>query len=238
MPENTGEDLLVISPHLDDAVLSCAEAIFHARRATVLTVFAGTPPDGGMLTDWDSRSGFISAREAIAARREEDAAAMSRLGAEPVWLDFLDSQYGDTPSADAIAEAIHRVVRGVAPRTVLLPAGLFHSDHALAHEAALQLRAQLRTRLPELDWRMYEDAHYRRIAGFLQRRLARLLEQGVQATPLAHQTDAAAAQVKEAAIGCYASQLRALAAKVRDGHADAFAPEGYWRLEDLPAGGA
>ena len=57
-----------------------------------------------------------------------------------LWLDFLDSQYGDTPQADAIADALLRIVRERRPDAVLLPAGLFHSDHALAHDAALRLR--------------------------------------------------------------------------------------------------
>jgi LmbE family N-acetylglucosaminyl deacetylase len=234
MLEHAGQDLLVISPHLDDAALSCAEAIWRAPRAAVVTVFAGTPPDAAMRTDWDGRSGFASAGEAMLARCAEDAAALKMLGAEPVWLDFLDSQYGDTPGVDAVAAALEEAVRAFAPRTVLLPAGLFHSDHVLTHEAALLLRK----RLPQLDWRMYEEAHYRRIAGFLQRRLAHLLQAGVQATPLPSRPDAQAAPAKESAIGCYASQLRALAARVRDGHADAFAPECFWRLEDLPVKGA
>lgn len=228
MLEHAVQDLLVISPHLDDAALSCSDAIWRAPRAAVLTVFAGTPTDAAMQTDWDARSGFASAGEAMRARRAEDAAALKTLAAEPIWLDFLDSQYGDTPTVDAVAAALEDVVRGFSPKTVLLPAGLFHSDHVLAHEAALRVRK----RLPQLDWRMYEEAHYRRIAGFLQRRLARLLEQHVQATPLPSRPDADAASAKEAAIDCYASQLRALEARVRDGHADAFAPECFWRLED------
>jgi LmbE family N-acetylglucosaminyl deacetylase len=187
-----------------------------------------------MQTDWDARSGFASAGAAMRARRAEDVAALKMLAAEPIQLDFLDSQYGDTPAVDAVAAALEDVVRAFAPKTVLLPAGLFHSDHVLAHEATLLARK----RLPQLDWRMYEEAHYRRIAGFLQRRLARLADIGVQATPLPSRPDADAAPVKEAAIACYASQLRALAARVRDGHADAFAPECFWRLEELPAKGA
>jgi LmbE family N-acetylglucosaminyl deacetylase len=234
MPETTASSLLVISPHLDDAVLSCAEALGRAQRAAVVTVFAGAPPDGDMQTDWDQRSGFASAREAIAARRDEDAAALALLHAEPLWLDFLDSQYGDTPGVEAVADALERTVSAFAPDMVLLPAGLFHSDHALTHEAALLARR----RLPHLTWRMYEEAHYRRIPGFLQRRLAQLLQDGVQATPLPAMVDAACAPAKEAAIACYASQLRALAAKVRDGHADAFAPETFWKLDELPAKGA
>lgn len=233
MPEHPAQHLLVISPHLDDAALSCADAIWRAPRAAVVTIFAGTPRDAAMQTDWDARSGFASAGEAMRARRAEDAAALQLLAAEPIQLDFLDSQYGDTPTADAVADALENVVREFAPDTVLLPGGLFHSDHVLAHEAALLVRK----RLPGLDWRMYEEAHYRRIAGFLQRRLASLIDIGVQATPLPSRHDANAAAVKEAAIACYASQLRALAAKVRDGHADAFAPECFWRLEDAPAQG-
>jgi hypothetical protein len=73
---------------------------------------------------------------------------------------------------------------------------------------------------------MYEDALYRRSAGWLQRRLAELLGAGFCATPVAAPVTATCG--KRAALACYRSQLRAL------GHpADLVAPEGYWRMEPL-----
>lgn len=82
---------------------------------------------------------------------------------------------------------------------------------------------------------MYEDALYRRAPGVLQRRLAELERAGIVATPLGKQS-AGALGLKRRAMRCYKSQLRALA-RIPGGYADAFAAEGFWRLEAAPAGG-
>ena len=214
---------LVFSPHLDDAVFSCGDWLAAHPGAQVATVFAGAPPGATALTPWDAASGFADARQAVAARRAEDRAALATLSAGPIWLDFLDSQYLDSPSQHSLHEALGGVLARTAPDTVLLPAGLFHSDHALVHAAILPLcRA-----VPQRCWVMYEDALYRRSAGWLQRRLAALLAAGFCATPIA--APAAASERKRAAVACYRSQLRALGQP-----ADLVAQEGYWRLEPAP----
>lgn len=67
---------LVVSPHLDDAVLSCEAVIGGDRQAEVVTVFTDAPP-GDSASAWDARCGFATAREAMAARRREDIAALA-----------------------------------------------------------------------------------------------------------------------------------------------------------------
>jgi LmbE family N-acetylglucosaminyl deacetylase len=215
---------LVVSPHLDDAVFSCGDWLAAHPGALVATVFAGAPDGVTPLTPWDAACGFTDAREAVAARRAEDGAALAILSAGAIWLDFLDSQYLQSPGPAALAEALGAVIERSAACTVLLPAGLFHSDHVLVHAAMLVL---LRARPRQLQWIMYEDALYRRHAGWLQRRLAELLASGVAATPIA--AGAPAGQRKRAAIDCYRSQLRALGSPP-----DLLAPEGQWRLELAP----
>ncbi len=217
------DDALVVSPHLDDAVFSCGDWLAGHPGALVATVFAGVPPGITRLTPWDAACGFMDAQQAVAARRAEDSAALAALSASAIWLDFLDSQYLDSPSHGALCEALCGVLERTAPGTVLFPAGLFHSDHLLVHAAMLALcRAR-----PQRSWIMYEDALYRRSAGWLQRRLAALLAAGFRATPVA--APAVAAGRKRAALACYRSQLRALGQP-----ADLVAPEGYWRLEPAP----
>src|SRR5437763_1975889 len=90
--------LAVISPHLDDGVFACGEALAAHPGSVVVTVFAGMPADPSQSTDWDARCGFASAGEAVAARRAEDRTSLARLGARPHWLEFGDSQYGSTPA--------------------------------------------------------------------------------------------------------------------------------------------
>ena len=84
-------DVLVVSPHCDDAVFSCGDLIAHPR-ASVVTIFAGHLPSGSDLTPWDASSGFMPRRRhrsppdgglvgADAARCE---AALARLPRRPV----------------------------------------------------------------------------------------------------------------------------------------------------------
>jgi LmbE family N-acetylglucosaminyl deacetylase len=222
-------NILVVSPHLDDAVLSCGDLLSARPYTTVVTVFAGTPLDPEVLTDWDATSGFSSAGAAMQSRRQEDRAALQLLGATPRWLDFLDSQYGDSPSTSAVAKALSNLLDETEPAAVLYPAGLFHSDHVLVHKAILQICSSY----PQIKWLMYEEASYRCIAGLLQFRLQALLNEGWQATPVAD--IAKQGQCKRDALQCYSSQLRALKAVVRDGYSDAFAAERYWAVQSSPA---
>ncbi|AKJ26731.1 PIG-L deacetylase family protein [Caldimonas brevitalea] len=216
------ERLLVVSPHLDDGVFACGQLLAAHPGSTVLTVFAGAPGDEALNTDWDARCGFSSSQQAMASRHEEDRDALSLLGARPVWLSFLDSQYEQTPSADDIAGALLAAVDELRPGAVVMPMGLFHSDHTLVHEACLQVAGQR----PQLLWLAYEDALYRRMPGLLQRRLLALAEAEVCATPAFPQRSGALAD-KQRAIQAYASQLRAFG---KGGYADVLAAERYWQI--------
>jgi LmbE family N-acetylglucosaminyl deacetylase len=225
--------LLLVSPHLDDAVLSCGALMASAESACVLTVFAGTPPPDLALTDWDRACGFADGVQAMRQRRAEDRAALQQLGAAPQWLDFLDAQYGATPEPEEIALALRAAIDRLQPEAVLIPLGLYHSDHVLVHLASLQTRQLIDGGARGLAWIAYEDVPYRRRRGWLQTRIAQLHAQHVCATPLAALAPQAAADTrKSAALGCYASQVRALGA---DDMQDAARPESYWQIEDMAA---
>jgi LmbE family N-acetylglucosaminyl deacetylase len=217
--------LVVVSPHLDDGAFACGELLAAHAGSIVITVFAGRPPRGLPLTPWDAASGYHQGEDVIGRRRAEDRAALLRLGATPLWLEFLDAQYAQSSDADAIAAALAEALNGAGLDSVFVPLGLFHSDHALVHAAALRL---LRRR-PEYRWFAYEDALYRRIDRFLPERLQRLNAEGVAARP-AGESDGAFLRQKRRAIACYRSQLRALRTPGRPGYADALRPERYWRL--------
>ncbi|HEX3177028.1 MAG TPA: PIG-L family deacetylase [Methylomirabilota bacterium] len=215
--------LAVISPHLDDAVLGCGALLAAMPGAIVITVFAGRPPADAPLRAWDAAAGFSAGDDVIGIRRAEDAAALRCLGAEPLWLPFLDAQYEQTPSVDEVAEALDGVLCARGPATVCIPLGLFHSDHALAHAAALEVRARHRS----WGWLAYEEPMYRRVPGALADRLEALRKADISAIPLPPRV---ATVEKRDAIACYASQLRALATPGRPGHADALAEERQWKL--------
>lgn len=215
-----------VSPHLDDAVLSCGELLACQTGSLVITVFAGLPSPGTALPPWDERCGFESPRQAMMQRRQEDAKALEQIDARPCWLDFLDAQYAGSDPPLVIARELADRLEAHRPQTVLMPLGLFHSDHARVHEAAMLARRAL----PQCRWLAYEDVPYRAIAGLVQQRLAALAQAGVSATParLPPLPSLPRVQRKALALEAYASQWRGLGTGGRD---DAAAPERCWLLE-------
>lgn len=89
---------IYLSPHLDDAVLSCGGLITRqtalGERVTVLTIFAGDAPSGHLsLFAQELHDRWESPNSPIAVRRGEDLAACVLLGASPLHLDFPDAIY-------------------------------------------------------------------------------------------------------------------------------------------------
>jgi LmbE family N-acetylglucosaminyl deacetylase len=224
----------VVSPHLDDAVLSCAGLIAGASATTVVTVFAGIPPARDAATPakflpgstfWDQASGFAEGDDVVGLRRAEDRAALARLGAAPRWLDFLDSQYvvepGESARPSDIATGIRLAIGDLHPATIAFPLGLSHTDHERTHEACFLLLKES----PELaqNWVAFIDVPYRvqhRTQADL--RLARLRELGYELEPFGSDLG----ERKAAALGEYPSQLKALASSI----ANAELPEEYYLL--------
>ena len=93
LPPGTFERVLVFSPHFDDAAMGAGHLLLAHPGAIVCTVFAGRPeryPDE--VTEWDALGGFQTGDDVVAARREEDLAALAVLGAQHHWLEFSDHQ--------------------------------------------------------------------------------------------------------------------------------------------------
>ena len=148
--------IVVVSPHLDDAVLSLGAALSHAVRhdadVTVLTVLAGDPASSAPAGWWDVQSGFRTAGEAYTARRREDARACSILRVTPRWLPFGDSQYDPVPEDEVVA-ALRTELQGF--DLILLPGfPLAHQDHKLLNRLVLE-RVQ-----PEARMLLYAEQPY------------------------------------------------------------------------------
>ena len=214
------EPVVVISPHLDDAVFGCGALLAGHPGSVVVTVFAGRPQRYETLTSWDERCGFARGDDVMAARRAEDDAALSVLDARPIWLDFLDAHYAPPPAVDTVADALERCIDATGLSEVIVPLGLWHSDHVLTSDASLLV---LRRR-PDLRWLCYVEPLYRRKPGWMEERLRALGETGVRATPLSWNTRAAN-KTKRQAVAKYVSQLMGLG-----NYDDVFAPEGYYSL--------
>ncbi|MCC8395480.1 PIG-L family deacetylase [Paraburkholderia sp. MMS20-SJTR3] len=217
--------LLVVSPHLDDAVLSCGLLLAAHPGTTVCTVFSA-PPAHNLTTDWDRQSGFADAFEAMHARKAEDREALALLGARALHLPFCDAQYDATPALATLTVALEQIVAAIEPTHLLMPLGLFHSDHLLVADACLNLLE----RPLAISLLAYEDVPYRHLPGTVQQRLCELARRGFLAD--APDTDdlfgaQQEVQVKRAAVDAYRSQMRAFGP---DGRENLYSEERYWKL--------
>jgi LmbE family N-acetylglucosaminyl deacetylase len=208
---------LVLSPHFDDAVLSCGNWLERHPGTIVGTVCSGLP-GASVPADptWDALAHFSSGDEAARARRAEDRAALGLLGADQAVLGFLDGWFYKSEAGrpherpdvgpsfeDALARSIGGLVDELRPDACLVPLGLLHPDHIVTHRAAL---SALRVR-PEIPVVFYCDLPY----GIASVQAAEDRLEGLAASGfgLAPQPDAGSppAQSKLRAARCYRSQL-------------------------------
>jgi LmbE family N-acetylglucosaminyl deacetylase len=204
---NAGGRLLVVSPHLDDAVLSCAGLLRYAQNATVVTIFAGDAPAEVGLTTWDRDCGFGPGDAVMEARRQEDARALAHLRVRPVWLTELQENYrnDDPPPEERIADHVREAITTIVPTHVAIPLGIWHRDHLLTARAA---RVVLREQ-QDLAWFFYADqpyAHKRPWA--LWRQLLAARSEGIR--PRRAASPRVTRHGDTVALQAYATQLRGL----------------------------
>jgi len=130
---------VILSPHLDDAVLSCWHVLTMPGHVTVINVFAGVPASLGGPAWWDRYTGATDSGERVRERIEEDRTALALAGRTAINLDLLDEQYraGEEPVGRLAAE-LERLL-GPGARIYAPAAFADHADHALVRRAALQL---------------------------------------------------------------------------------------------------
>jgi LmbE family N-acetylglucosaminyl deacetylase len=221
--------IVAISAHLDDAALS-ASASLAGRDATVLTIFAGTPPAELGLASWDALTGATNSADRQIERLAEDAEVMRILSAQGRYLDELDSQYrapGQEPDLERIAQSIAGYFSGEETEA-WIPAALGgHPDHALARDAAL--RAAVIAGLPEVV--LYADYPY-------------VLTFGLPSWPAAQPTEISLTpgqrETKTRVVRAYRSQSQALDLSDADLAADPskLDTEFFWRIAPNSGRGA
>lgn len=164
--------ILIISPHLDDAVLSCGarirQWIKEGNEVKVVSVFTHT--------------GDAAAEEAQAlynTRRSDDVAALTAMQASFTHLSFADAPFrnpayhnfhtllfheavppAEAPVKEAVQQALHQLVQQYAPHTLVLPLGVgAHIDHRIVFEAATVFITQ------PLEIIFYEELPYALVEG-------------------------------------------------------------------------
>ena len=171
---------LFLSPHLDDAALSCGGLIHkHAQQAdriVVVTVCAGDAPASELSPFAESlHARWKTPNEVVAVRRAEDLAATQVLGAEAIHWDVPDCIYRTDPATGAhlytseeslfgewhIAEwpLAQRLAQSIMELCRLLHAEALYAPLTIGHHVDHQLvrRAAELTRLPLV---YYEDYPY------------------------------------------------------------------------------
>lgn len=218
-----------LSPHLDDAALSCGGLIHQQAqqrvRPLVITCFAGVP-------DYRTLSPFATMQHQrwgktvnpTECRRREDAMAMACLGAEYEHWEYLDCIYRRHPNngeflyADeealfsTIADVDCHLIDELAARLKRLPSAgraLLYAPLAVGQHVDHQLvfRAVLKARSDGLQVWFYEDYPY---AENHQKLVQALQLWTVPPMPIVYALGEEDIETKIAAIQLYSSQLSVL----------------------------
>lgn len=169
--------VIVLSPHMDDAVLSCGGALAtFSRQISCTTVTLCTADPEVQQDALQPPHGIALPSE----RRHEEAAAMEALGCQLIQLGFLDAIYrthlgspkplyptldslwsmpvpADSENKEQLARLLEPILRDAAsvPTLFLAPAGVgHHVDHILCTQTLLSLVSNLDSVL------LYEDFPY------------------------------------------------------------------------------
>jgi LmbE family N-acetylglucosaminyl deacetylase len=209
-----------LSPHLDDAALSCGGRIVTQLAAgepvLVVTFCTAAPPAAGPFSDLARQfhaDWGLTPDRAVGARLDEDRLAMERLGCDYHWAGALDAIYrfpeaynsreslfGTPATADPMFATVRGLVGDLGARfpgaTFYAPLGVgSHVDHLVTFAAVREL-------LGTGAW-FFEDLHYVARPGALEERMAGIADR-LEAAAIAID---AALQTKVSAIHAYASQL-------------------------------
>ena len=241
---------IYLSPHLDDAALSCGGRIFMETAAShpilIVTLMAGDPAPDLPLSDFaqELHTRWGLPQDAVRARRAEDMAACQILGADYLYGSVQDCIYRTDPITGELCYPTWEIVKSTQHPadkvTVARLVELFnqlppadeivapltvgqHLDHRLVRQAAERAFGAARLTY-------YEDYPYAAVSGALEA----VLTPEMQSTQILLPETAVTAKIE--AIWAYASQrssffddwqdaqdkIRAYAAQVGG--------ERYWRF--------
>ena len=193
----THYNAIYLSPHLDDAVLSCGGQIFQrtqaGERVLIATVTAGSPASSSISTYAQSlHDRWVLVVDAVEARRQEDQWAAAVLGGETLLWPNPDCIYRHNPitglpyytsdeeifgevqsGEESLVMEIAQLVDQLPPHDQLfVPLGVgHHVDHLLTRSAAEKRSAENQGQL----W-YYEEYPYAQVPGATDLLIERSLE--------------------------------------------------------------
>lgn len=212
----------VISPHLDDAAVSCALLMAANPGSVLTTVFAGGPASIAPLTTWDRLARYFpEGADVVGVRRGEDISACALVRAKPVHLTYWDRQYRndsygyDGPAQEKLPEVIAAELSSDLPPAAgeywVVPLGLGHPDHRIAAEVGLLLAER-----GAGEFYVYEELPYAaELKSEVEGRKRYLAERGFSLTEDPTVDIGTDRSLKSAVIRCHASQHRLLRRRIR-----------------------
>lgn len=206
----------ILSPHLDDAILSCfAEVLAGAR---VITIYSGVPSLGAPASGWDRACGFDDAAAHARVRRAEDEALMLDLGVVAERWGYVEHPHRDYGPRPGLLELAQMFTASTdegdvlfAPIADLSPSP--HPDHVDVRDAALATgrRVKLYADLPHALKQVGEWP-----APIGRATLPPAWERNVPSTPFdVYALSVESVERKAAAMRAYRSQFRPLG-RLRD----------------------
>jgi LmbE family N-acetylglucosaminyl deacetylase len=223
---------LFLSPHLDDAVLSCGATICrltaNGESALNLTVTAGDPPHplpkSPAILELHER--WASGTNPYAARRLEDIRAAKAIGVEVYHLTEYDCIYRTDQAGTALYPTFDQVFASVHPDdplidslenvslpsavteaeeiTLYIPLGVGgHVDHQITRDWGLNLKE----RNPSWKVRFYEEYPYTRDEMAAERALEYFMWKEIRLDTQIFWVSESEVDAKIKAIACYTSQL-------------------------------
>jgi LmbE family N-acetylglucosaminyl deacetylase len=151
---------LLLSPHLDDAVIDCWSVLTGPEPVAVANVFAGVPGPGA-VAHYDRIAGARDSAEHVRQRIAEDREALALAGRFPVNLDLLARPYRHARPEPSFARLDATLADRVpAASVVYAPAALGapHPDHEVVRDYAIALR--------DMPVRLYADLPYCAVYGW------------------------------------------------------------------------
>ena len=240
----TSTPSVVLSPHLDDAVYSCWQAL--VTGTTVVSFFAGPPADG-TVTHWDRITGSNDSAQQMVLRRQEDFEVLRSLGCFPLHFDFLDNQYRQGPlTVEELYAALPQAVFDGS--AVYAPAAIGgHPDHCLIRDVGLLLASQgvpvqLYADIPyavRYGWPPWVNAReplcYLNVDAYWEMYLDDIMKNGHRLTPKIWQLSPFETDEKVRMMRMYRTQYTALFGGTANvtAHTDVFEYEVTWQLEDV-----
>src|ERR1019366_3066882 len=152
MPRSKGGDAgmkrmnIILSPHLDDAVLSLGGLLAREGADSIVASFFAGAPATALQQPWDTACGFINSDHAIRERIDENQKALAWLGTPRTHIrdyPYLDVEYRKVPDYEGtreqeieagIAEDIAALVEEnheASQIRVFAPGLEMHGDHTL-----------------------------------------------------------------------------------------------------------